>query len=356
MAFRQLVLRIRTRICIRILVLFSLALYFCTCTPPSNHSPSENKFPQRIRVEGNSLVDQNGKVRLFQGINTSDPAHLDYKGQWNKRYFEEIKNWGANVVRFPVHPINWRRLGPQKYIQLLDSGVNWAEELEMYVIIDWHSIGNLKTEIFYQPYYKTNWQETNDFWIKMAVHYRDRPTVAFFELFNEPTANVENFGKLDWGDWKSMMEQLILAIRNQGAETITLVTGFDWAYDLTPVANNPIEGSNVAYVSHPYPMKRNPPWEEKWTEDWGFVAQKYPVILTEIGFSHAYERGAHEPVIGDENYGRAITSFCERKGISYLVWVFDTEWSPMLIKDWEKFTPTRQGNFFKEILQQNRSK
>ena len=101
-------------------------------------------------------------------------------------------------------------------------------------------------------------------------------------------------------------------------------------------------------------MKRQKPWESQWTSDWGFVAEKYPLILTEIGFCGPDDRGAHVPVISDESYGDAITKYCADRGISYTVWVFDPQWSPMLFTDW-KFTPSRQGKYFKAALQGGRN-
>lgn len=98
-----------------------------------------------------------------------------------------------------------------------------------------------------------------------------------------------------------------------------MVAGSNWAYDLTEVAENPIAAEGIAYVSHPYPMKHEKPWEDKWTKDWDFVAEKYPLILTEIGFSGPDEKGALVPVISDESYGSAITNYCDDHGISYVV-------------------------------------
>ena len=111
-------------------------------------------------------------------------------------------------------------------------------------------------------------------------------------------------------------EEIITIIRANGSTAIPLVAGFNWAYDLTPIAMDPINAEGIAYVSHPYPMKREKPWEAKWTSDWGFAAEKYPVILTEIGFCGADEKGAHVPVISDESYGEAITNYCREKGIA----------------------------------------
>jgi hypothetical protein len=158
-------------------------------------------------------------------------------------------------------------------------------------------------------------------------------------------------GTCTWAQWKDMMEELIGVIRENGSTTVPLVAGFNWAYDLTPVATDPINAEGIGYVSHPYPMKRQKPWEDQWTRDWGFVAEKYPLILTEIGFCGPDDRGAHVPVISDESYGDAITKYCGERGISYTVWVFDPNWSPMLFTDWN-FTPSRQGRYFKNALQQ----
>lgn len=302
----------------------------------------------RVRVEGNRFVTDKGAL-VFRGLNTSDPEKLERDKHWNKEYFQVMKDWGANVVRFPVHPTTWRKLGNEAYLQLLDRGIQFATELGMYVIIDWHSIGNLCTEKYQAPMYETTQKETMDFWNVISKRYGNNTTVAFFELFNEPTIMNGKLGECSWADWKKLNEQMIGVIRNNNAQTVPLVAGFNWAYDLTPIAKDPINAEGIGYVSHPYPMKRQKPWEPKWTEDFGFAAEKYPLILTEIGFCGPNERGAHVPVISDESYGDAITAYTKEKNISYVVWVFDPQWSPMLIENWE-FTPTRQGRYFKNAL------
>ena len=306
----------------------------------------------QVSVSGNKfMVD--GKAIVFRGLDASDPDKLAKDGHWNKEYFEAVKSWGANIVRFPVHPTAWRNRGRNEYLKLLDSGVKWATDLSLYVIIDWHSIGNLRTEMYQSPMYETTRKETFEFWRTMAGRYKGNTTVAFFEFFNEPTVMNGQLGVCSWKDWKEMNEEMIVIIRASGSKAIPLIAGFNWAYDLTPVANDPINAEGIAYVSHPYPMKREKPWEPKWDKDWGFVAKKYPLILTEIGFCGADERGAHVPVISDESYGDAITKYCADNGISYTVWVFDPQWAPMLISDWN-FTPTRQGRYFKAALQRGK--
>jgi aryl-phospho-beta-D-glucosidase BglC (GH1 family) len=322
------------------------ALIILLCISSFIHAQPK-PLPQ-IQVKGNLFVNNLGEPVVLRGVNTSDPYKLQGDKQWNKRYFQEIKNWGANAVRFPVHPANWRTLGKDAYLKLLDEGIQWATELQLYVIIDWHSIGNLKTEVFHRPSYKTTISETRDFWQSMAKQYGKNSTVAFFELFNEPVNNG-NFGICTWAEWKTIMEEVITVIRAEEASNIPLVAGFNWGYDLTEAGADPIRAARIGYTSHPYPMKREKPWEEKWTQDWGFMAERYPIMLTEIGFSGEEEKGAHIPVISDESYGDAITAYSKQRGISYIVWCFDPDWSPMLIRDWD-FNTTRQGKYFKLAL------
>lgn len=307
----------------------------------------------RVSVKGNQFVTADGRTIIFRGLDASDPDKLMKDGHWNKAYLVAMKGWGANMVRFPVHPTAWRSRGKEAYVHMLQDGVKWASELGLYVIIDWHSIGNLRLELFQSPMYETSYKETLEFWRTMSAAFRDNTTVACFELFNEPTVMNGKLGTCSWLQWKEMMEELIGVIRANGAKAIPLVAGFNWAYDLTPVATAPIDAPEIAYVSHPYPMKREKPWEPKWTADWGFVARKYPVVLTEVGFCGADEKGAHVPVISDESYGDAITQYCAENGISYTVWVFDPQWAPMLISDWN-YTPTRQGRYFRKALQKGK--
>ena len=102
----------------------------------------------QISVKGNHFVTADGKTIVFRGLDASDPDKLARNGQWNKQYVEAAKSWGANILRFPVHPAAWRIQGKDNYVKLLDQGVAWASEAGMYVIIDWHSMGNLCSELF----------------------------------------------------------------------------------------------------------------------------------------------------------------------------------------------------------------
>jgi endoglucanase len=332
------------------LLLSSLAVAQVPFSAPPAEAQVSVSLPV-IAVQGNRFVNPQGETVVFRGLATSDPAELLKKGQWGRRYFEEAKKWHANVVRIPVHPRDWRDLGEAEYLKLLDQAVQWAGELGMYVIIDWHTIGNMLTGVYHLPMYVTSRDETFRFWYTIAERYKHNPVVAMYELYNEPTNRDGHMGPMPWGDYRRLIEDLTAMVQTINPRAIVLVAGFNWGYDLSQVRYDPVRAPNVAYVTHPYPQKRREDWETNWQRDWGQVADKYPIVATEFGFMQEGERGSHVPVIGDEKYGEAIIAFFEKRGISWTPWVFDAQWTPNLIADWD-YTPTRQGKFFRDKMKQ----
>jgi endoglucanase len=298
-----------------------------------------------IKVEGNKFVDPQGKTILFRGLAISDPDKIERQGHWNKNHFEKVKETGAMIVRIPVHPVAWRERTPEKYLQLLDQAVEWCTDLGMYVMIDWHSIGNLGMELFQNPMYNTSKQETYQFWRTIAQHFTGNNTVAFYEIFNEPTTYRGQLGTMSWAEWKDINEKIIELIRSFDNETIPLVAGFDWAYDLSPLHDDPIDAPGIGYVTHPYEHKRQQPWEPKWEENFGFAANDYPVVATEFGFGLRPGQ-----TINAEHYGNKIISYLEGKGISWICWVYDPEWGPQLLKSWDTYELTESGVFFKKAM------
>lgn len=149
-----------------------------------------------ITVKGNKFVNTLGDTILFRGVSIADPDKIEQEGRWNKNIFVRLKEYGAALVRIPVHPVPWRMRTPQKYLPLLDQAVDWCTELGIYVIINWHSIGNLGMELFQSPEYMTTRRETYEFWRTIALHFQGNNTVAFYELFNEPTVFHGKLGRM----------------------------------------------------------------------------------------------------------------------------------------------------------------
>jgi endoglucanase len=239
---------------------------------------------------------------LFRGLSIADPDKLVEEGRWNRELFAAAKDFGADLIRIPVHPAAWRSRTKRGYLALLDQAVDWCTDLGIHVIIDWHSIGNLESGMFQSPSYNTDKLETLDFWRTIAMHFKGNHTVAFYELFNEPTHFNGMLGPMSWSQWRELNEEMIGVVRYWDKEAIPLVAGFDWAYDLTASDTSPCGRRASVTWSHPYPNKRPQPWEPRWEEDLRLRREATPMIATEIG----YAPSRATPMDAD-HYGPRIT-------------------------------------------------
>lgn len=322
---------------------------------------SLSKPQDMLSVEGSKIVNPSGETVNLRGVNIADPAKLEFDGQWSERLFAEVADWGANAVRIPIHPMAWRRQGQDWYFARLDEAVRWANQHELYIILDWHLIGNIQANLYQHPMYETTMDETRKFWQQVALRYRGVPTLAVYELYNEPTHDfigngAESLGKASWEGLRAIHEELIDLVYVYDQNVIPLVSGFNWAYDLSFIPDQPVRREGIAYAIHPYPQKAKPEqntkqaYFEAWQKQWGFVADSYPVLATELGWVKEDGYGAHVPVIHNEGtYGPRVVEFMEARDIGWTAWVFDPDWSPTLINDWD-FTPSEQGAFFKKTL------
>jgi len=272
--------------------------------------------------------------------------------RYDLAFFQEIARWGAKIVRVSIHPSAWREFGPETSLTQIEQAVEWSRQAGMYSIIAFHSIGFPPYDQYQpNPYdiYNTSIPEIKDFWAAVSERFRDNKSVLAYELFNEPVNLVkptaEEVMKQDWILWIELAHELTDLIRTNDPDSIVIVGGLDWAYDLHLVLEMPVERENIVYATHPYPDKN---WNRGWDDAFGKVADKYPVFNTEFGFTLIGHKAEYK-YLGKGRYRDEITSFMEDHYISWTVWCFSPDWGPRLICD-KNYTPTISGRFFREKL------
>ena len=93
-----------------------LAAIVAACTS----KPAEQAW---VKVEGNKFIAPDGSELVFRGLCFSDPVKLVSEGQWTERYFAEAADWGANIVRFAVHPANINSMGWDATFEAMDQAL-----------------------------------------------------------------------------------------------------------------------------------------------------------------------------------------------------------------------------------------
>jgi aryl-phospho-beta-D-glucosidase BglC (GH1 family) len=143
--------------------------------------------------------------------------------------------------------------------QLLDSLVSWCKKHKVYVIIDMHGAPggqtganiddspNDKPELFIEEKYQ---DQLVNLWVKIAQRYKDEPTVAAYDLLNEPlpkaTGTADKYKHL----LVPLYQRITSEIRKVDPKHMITLEGFDWANDWS-LFDKPFD-NNVFYQFHYY--------------------------------------------------------------------------------------------------------
>ena len=186
-----------------------------------------------------------------------------YRENWIKpRDFDIIKSWGFNVVRLPFYyglledDAAPGRLRPDAF-QWLDRAIAMAAQARIYLIVDMHGApgGQSTDQCTGRGGQNKLWLPENRkraafLWEKIAERYRDNPTVAAYDLLNEP-----------YGDYHSeppdstiiaTMDELIRAIRAVDQRHLIFCAGSLRGMGMygAPASHG---WENVGYTEHFYP-------------------------------------------------------------------------------------------------------
>ena len=305
----------------------------------------------RLHIVGNQIVDSNGNRASLNGFCLGEVISVDRSGHWNEDLFRNAAAWGAKLLRVPINPATFR-MGSDVVFGYLDQAVDWAKKYGLYISIDWHVIGNLPQGIFFYADTSTTLDETVQFWTQTSRRYANETTVAFYDIYNEPAAIEWQGGSWSFADWKSTADQLVTIVQTESPEAIPLVAGLDFAYDLSPGGSQPFASQNIALSVHPYPGNTTvKPRSTGWDKAFGYLSDTYPIMLTEVGFDPCDTIQPDSYKAGVE-FGRDILSYANDKGMVWTAFVFfnGTGWPMPLFSDWQNFTPTTSGAFFRDVL------
>jgi len=84
-------------------------------------------------VVGNEIQNKDGEIVVLRGVSIADPAILHYERHWTARDYEVLaKEWGAEIIRVPIHPSTWEH-DPDYAEKYLDPIVEWGESFGLYI-------------------------------------------------------------------------------------------------------------------------------------------------------------------------------------------------------------------------------
>lgn len=183
----------------------------------------------------------------------------------------QIKAWGFNSVRLPIHYEYFVNLGTpdvwnEEGFVILDNVISWCETAGIYAIIDLHGAPGGQSSNDISDYDKTkpslwesaeNRSKTVRLWDKLSERYKNKAWVAGYDLINEPAWNIPNGTLL-----REIYGQITDVVRANDDNHILFIEGNWYANDYTGLT--PAWDDNMVYSFHKY---WSDPSDIKWITD-----------------------------------------------------------------------------------------
>jgi len=182
-------------------------------------------------------------VNLTQWFQKSSAQQIQFT-QYTRHSLEQIRSLGCDHIRLPIDMHAMSGSSPDYTVDpllfyFLDQVVDWAEELNLHLILDNHSFDpSIPTSPTVISRLKAVWQQ-------FALHYKNRSDLIYYEVLNEPHG-------IDNGTWNSMQQIVVSAIRAIDT-THTIVIGpadFNSYYSLNQMPVYP--DKKLIYTFHFY--------------------------------------------------------------------------------------------------------
>lgn len=293
-----------------------------------------------LKVTDGRLTDKSGKTVQLKGISTSGLQW--YPEYVNKETFLFLKEtFHINVIRLAMYTAEkgyceLDESGKAEMEKLIVKGVHAAEELGLYVLIDWHILADGNPN-----QYK---QEAITFFDKMSSQFANLDNVIY-EICNEPN------GEVYWSDIKEYAAEIIPVIRKNAPDAVILVGTPTWSQEVDKPQADPLSFDNIMYTLHFYAAthKENLRNIMKTALDNGL-----PIFVSEFGICDASGDGE----INEEEAAMWI-SLMDQYQISYCIWNLSNrdEASALIRKDCNKTTDfeyddwNQEGKWFLKLME-----
>ena len=314
-----------------------------------------------LRTAGEKIVDESGKTVVLRGTNFggwgimedwfcpfTDPAGEEnvyetlvsrfgqdathvlfqtYRSNWiTEQDFQNVTAMGMNVIRLPIWYRNFQRDDNGTWYRDAEGNIDWHEldwvvamcrRYDLYLIIDLHGLPGYQNDYDHCGRSKSMslFDDTDegeryravalDFWVELAKHYAQEPTVAMYDLMNEPLGtNITRDKSLKQNFW-DFSDALYRAIRAVDSRHIITMEAI---WDPSAIASPDVYGwENIVYQEHLYDV-------------------------TNLSYLHKVNEirraGYHAPFYIGEFYPRGISTFdylfslFNRRGLSWTTWTY----------------------------------
>lgn len=265
---------------------------------PSGNTPYDRHGD--LSVSGAYLVDAGGAKFQLRGMSTHGLAWFPQFVNYDT--FKYLRDeWNTNCIRLAMYTAEgggYCTGGDKAYLkQLVSNGVDYATQLGMYVIIDWHILSDQSPLV--------HKDEAIKFFDEMSKKYANNGNVLY-EICNEPN------GSGSWSEIKKYANEVIPVIRANSPNSVIIVGTPTWSQDIDQALASPLNYGNLMYTLHFYAATHTD-WLRSRMEN--CINSGLPVFISEFGMCDASGNGAI-----DEYQSNEWKKLIDKYNVSYMCW------------------------------------
>lgn len=255
----------------------------------------------QLRVCGTRVCNQSGQPVQLKGQSS---MWLNWESNYsvNKAGMQWMRdNWNLTVFRaaMGVEPSGAYLSNPSRATSMVNTIVQNAIDLGVYVIVDWHD----------HNAHEHRSQAVN-FFSEMAARWGSHPNVIW-ETYNEPL-------NVSWSTTlKPYHEAVVSAIRRHDPDNLVVLGTPTWSQAVDQAANDPLRGTNLLYTLHFYSCTHGQGLRDRANRA---ISRGLPLFVTEWGATHA-DGGLDGRVCLEE--GQRWHQWMNSNGIGWAAWKLD---------------------------------
>ncbi|MCR5042325.1 MAG: glycoside hydrolase family 5 protein [Clostridia bacterium] len=250
-----------------------------------------------------------------------------YRSNWiTETDYKNVADLGFNCIRLPIWYRNFQSDDNGTWYRNADGSIDFSEldgvvemcrKYGLYLIIDLHGLAGYQNDYDHCGRSKSMslFDETPegeryravavDFWTELAKHYAGDPTIAMYDLMNEPCGtNITRDASMKDVFWQ-LSDDIYDAVRAVDPDHIITMEAI---WDPSAIASPDVYGwENIVYQEHLYDISN-------------------PAILSKVNEIRDADYGA--PFYIGEFYPRGLTTFgymlslFNKQGLSWTTWTY----------------------------------
>lgn len=254
-----------------------------------SHAQTPVQLNGQLKVCGLNLCNEHDQPIQLRGMSTHGTQWFGWGSCITSNSMSVLANdFGSDLIRISTYvQEGGYETDPSGFVAQVNTIVEEATSLGMYVLIDWHQLSPGDPN--------ANTASAKNFFTSVATAHKDKNNIIY-DIANEPN-------NVSWALIKSYAEEMIPFVRAIDDDAVILCGTHGWASlgisdggSAQDIVSNPINATNFMYAFHFYAKDH----QQIYYNELDWASDRLPIFVTEWGTQEATGDGPNDFVMSQQ--------------------------------------------------------